>query len=97
MNTVARGHQRNARMRNELTDSAIAAAAQKAAVVGGSTAFLGGLTANELAAFGGLLVGCIGLLIQWYYKRKELRLRKEFYTAQLHRRYQPDDLDEYGA
>ena len=97
MNTAACGQAGTNRMKDQATEAAIAGVAQKVTMIGGSAAFFGGLTANELAAFGGLLVGFIGLLIQWYYKRKEIRLRKEFYTAQLHRRYVPDDLDEYGA
>lgn len=85
------------RMKDQATEAAIAGVAQKVTMIGGSTAFFGGLTANELAAFGGLLVGFVGLLIQWHYKRKEVRLRKEFYNAQLHRRYVPPEEDEYGA
>ena len=50
--------------------------------VGAMTAFFGGLSANEVAAYGGLLVGFLGLVMNWYYKakadrREELRLRDE--------------------
>lgn len=41
--------------------------------VGSGTALLGGLSANEIAAYGGLIIGLIGLLVNWYYKMKEDR------------------------
>lgn len=40
---------------------------------GAYSAVLGGLTANEIAAYGGLIIGAAGLLINWYYKAKEDR------------------------
>lgn len=40
---------------------------------GAYSAVLGGLTANEIAAYGGLFIGAVGLLINWYYKAKEDR------------------------
>jgi hypothetical protein len=43
--------------------------------VGALTAFFGGLTANEIAAYGGLAIGLAGLCINWYYKAKEDRRR----------------------
>lgn len=41
--------------------------------VGSGTALFGGLSANEVAAYGGLIIGVIGLLVNWYYKAKEDR------------------------
>lgn len=50
-------------------DSTIAAVANKVTVVGGGATFLvGGMTANEVAAFGGLAVAVISLLVQAFYK-----------------------------
>lgn len=40
---------------------------------GSFTAIFGGLSANEIAAYGGLFVGAIGMLVNWYYKAKEDR------------------------
>lgn len=38
---------------------------------GGSGAMVvGGITANEIAAIGGLFVGLVGLAVSWYYKHK---------------------------
>jgi len=39
--------------------------------IGSFVAIFGGLSANEIAAYGGLLVGTLGMLINWYYKAKE--------------------------
>lgn len=57
-------------MRDQASDLAIAAIGKNMAVGGGGSALVFGLSANELAAYGGLLVAIIGLGIQWYYKRK---------------------------
>ena len=64
-------------------EATIAAVAQKFTVAGGSTAVLGGLTANEIAAFTGALVAVLGLLVQWYYKRKDDRRQDELHRARL--------------
>ena len=42
-------------MKDQAAEATIAAVAQKITVAGGSTAVLGGLTANEIAAFTGAL------------------------------------------
>lgn len=60
-------------VKDEAAEAAIAAVAQKFSVAGGSAALVGGLTANEIAAFGGLLIAAIGLAVQFYYKRKDDR------------------------
>ena len=48
---------------------------------GGVTAFIGGLSANEIAAYGGLLIGAVGLLsntvITWHFKSQHLKLARE--------------------
>jgi hypothetical protein len=44
------------------------------AVSGGpGTPIYFGLSANELAAFGGLIIAGIGLLVTWYFQRKRDR------------------------
>jgi hypothetical protein len=46
---------------------------------GGIGAFVAGMTANEIAAFGGLLIAFIGLIVNTtvsvYFKQKHLQLR----------------------
>lgn len=49
--------------------------------IGAFTAVFGGLSANEIAAYGGLFVGAIGMIVNWYYKAKEDR-RAERLCAQ---------------
>lgn len=46
-----------------------------AAQYGGSGAALYfGLTANEIAAFGGLAIAIIGFFVNWWYKHKHYKL-----------------------
>jgi putative exporter of polyketide antibiotics len=73
MNTVACGQPDENRMKDEATEAAIAGVAQKVSFGAGTAAVYGGLTANEIAAFGGLLVAIVGVIVQWVYKRKENR------------------------
>jgi hypothetical protein len=80
-------------MKNEAAESTVAAVAQKFAIGGGSASIIGGLTANEIAAFGGLLVAIIGLCVQFYYKRKADRREEALHLARIERL---GDLDEYG-
>ncbi len=67
------------------TEHAIAAIANKASVAGGGIALFGGLSASDIAAFGGLLIAAIGVCIQWYYKRKGDRRDQELHDAELER------------
>lgn len=46
-----------------------------ASIGGGTSALFFGLTANEVAAFAGILIGLVGLLVQVHYNR--LRNRRE--------------------
>jgi hypothetical protein len=69
------------------TAALIQKAASTATYGGSAGAMYFGYTANEIAAFGGLFVAIIGLvvsqLINWYYKAQHLKLAKknqsEFY------------------
>lgn len=82
-----------------MRDEVIAAGAQKVTYGGGSVAFFGGLTANEIAAFGGILIAFLGLLVQLYYKRKADRraIVADRRAAELHAaRLARLDEDEYG-
>lgn len=70
-------------VKDEAAEATIAAVAQKFSVAGGSAALVGGLTANEIAAFGGLIIAAIGLIVQVYYKRKEDRRNEALYRARI--------------
>lgn len=65
------------------TEAAIAWTANKVTYGGGGMAFIGGMAANEIAAYGGLLIAAIGLMVQWYYKRKDSRMRSEEHGARM--------------
>lgn len=70
---------------SEPTSQAGAAALQKAAnaaTYGGSgTAVFFGMTANEIAAIGGLIVAIVGLVVSqamnWYFKAQHLKIARE--------------------
>ena len=57
-----------------VTDADLAAAAAnsslKATVAGGSILSVGGLTANDVAIYGGLILALAGFVMQWYYQRR---------------------------
>jgi hypothetical protein len=63
-----------------MNDEVIAAGAQKVAYGGGAASLYGGMTANEIAAFGGLLIALLGLLVQggdlWVLTRETLEWLK---------------------
>lgn len=64
-------------------DQTVAAIANKTTVAGGSIAVLGGLTASEIAAYGGLVVAVLSVLIQWFYKARADRRAGELHHARL--------------
>lgn len=51
--------------------------ANKSTYVGGTVAGIGGLTANEIAAFGGLALAVVGFLLNWWYKHQHLELARK--------------------
>lgn len=67
----------------DTTDALGLIAAKTATYGGGASAFVFGLTANELAAMGGLLVAVIGLCVQVYYNRKRDRRETVEHTARM--------------
>lgn len=54
----------------------ITKAATTAQYGGSGAAVYFGLTANEIAAFGGLIIAIIGLLVNIWYKHQHLQLAK---------------------
>lgn len=46
-------------------------------------AFFFGMTANELAAIGGLAIAGLSMLIGWWYKHQRLEMDKEQHRAQM--------------
>lgn len=65
---------------------AIGVTVGKVASVGGGTAgLLFGLTANEVAALAGIVIGALGLLVQWHYNRKRDRREASEHEARMAR------------
>ncbi|WP_281915663.1 holin [Caldimonas thermodepolymerans] len=69
-------------MRDQL-DAAAIEGGKVATYGGGASAVLFGLTANELAALGGIVVGVLGLLVQWYYNRRRDRREQAEFEARM--------------
>lgn len=84
----------HAAVREEATEATIAAIAQKTMYSGGTVAFLGGVSANSIAAIGGLIVGIIGLVVTVYYKRKEDQRRTQQHEQFLASMKLPPGADE---
>lgn len=78
-------------MKDQAAEATIAAVAQKFTVGGGATAAYGGITANDLLAYVGAIVAVLGLVIQWYYKRKDDRRRDELHRWRAESRNFGDD------
>lgn len=55
-----------------------------AAYMGGGAAFIGGMSANEVAAIGGLIVGVVGLVVQFVFNRRRDRREVELHKAQMY-------------
>jgi len=82
-------------MSNDSTvDAAIASVSSKATVISGVVAGWGGLTANEVAAFGGLFLAFIGLLVNWYYRQREDMRQSAEYQARVDRWHAPRPVPE---
>jgi uncharacterized membrane protein len=79
-----------------MRDEAIAAGAQKVMVGGGAGALYGGLTANDIASFSGVLIALLGMLVHWYYKHKQDRRNAELHRVRLDRERAHAESAEYG-
>ena len=55
----------------------ITKAATTAQYGGSASAVYFGLTANEIAAFGGLIIAIIGLVVNIWYKHQHLKIAKQ--------------------
>lgn len=70
-------------MKDQAAEATVAAVAQKLSFAGSGAAVGGWLTTNEIAAFGGLLIAVVGLVVQWHYKRKEDRRNEALHLARM--------------
>ena len=81
-------------VRQEAADATIAAVAQKFAYGGATTAFIGGVSANSIAAIGGLIVGIIGLIVTVYYKHRADQRAEDRHKAQMRKLMGMDEDEE---
>lgn len=56
-----------------------------ASVGGGAAGLVFGLTANEVAALAGIVIGVLGLLVQWHYNRQRNRREVAEHEARMAR------------
>lgn len=70
-------------MLQEQSDAIGLAVGKTATYGGGTSAFLFGLSANELAAIIGAAVAIIGLCVQWHYNRRRDRRDVEYHSARM--------------
>jgi hypothetical protein len=66
-------------------DAALAAVGHKTAQAGAGTTMIGWLLSSEGTAAAGILIGVIGLLVQFYYKRKQDRREQEDHDRRMGR------------
>ncbi len=64
-------------MTHEAASTAIVKTATAAQYGGSGAAVYFGLTANEIAAFGGLLIALIGLVVNIWYKHQHFKLAQK--------------------
>lgn len=70
-------------MTHAITDTTVAGIAGKVTQGAAAVTVYGGLTANEWAAFGGLLIAIIGALIQWAYKHRADKREAEHHAERM--------------
>lgn len=63
----------------EIAQAAASASAATKATYAGSAATIGGwFLSNEFAVLFGIVLGAIGLWLQWHFKHKEYKLKEEY-------------------
>ncbi len=72
-------------LKSAAAESTIAGIASKTTQTGAAVAVIGGLAANELAAYGGLAVAVSGLLMNWLYRHRADRRDAEKHALELER------------
>lgn len=72
-------------LKSAAAESTISGLASKATTAGGAMALYGGLAANEWAAFGGLGIAGIGLVLNWIYKHRTDVRDRELHMKRLAR------------
>ena len=67
-------------------ETAIAAAASKVTFAGAGTTIFAWLTSSEFGVVAGILIGVIGLAVNWHFSRRTDKREQREYEARMHRR-----------
>lgn len=68
---------------HEHVDATLITVGKVSTVVGGGTAFVGGLSANDIAALAGIVGLIVGLSMQWYFSRRKDRRETAEHEARM--------------
>lgn len=79
-----------AEMANQ-TSTAMSVATKVTTYGGSAGAVFFGLTANEMAAFGGLVIGLLGLLVTAFFKFRDDRRAEKRHEAEMRRLHRETD------
>lgn len=73
-----------------VADTTIAAAGSKATYAGAGMTIGGWFLSNEFAVLGGLIIGIVGLIVNWYYRHKEDKRQQALHEIRMdeHRKRQ---------
>ena len=64
-------------------ETAIAATGSKATYTGASACVIGGMLSNEFAVLTGVVLGVLGLVVNWYFTRKRDRREQAAHDLQM--------------
>ena len=67
----------------EHADATLITVGKVSTIVGGGTAFVGGLSANDIAALAGIVGLIVGLSMQWYFSRRKDRRETAEHDARM--------------
>ena len=84
-------HTRGTSVRQEAADATIASIAGKVTATAAGTAFLGGVSANTVAAIGGLIVAIVGLIVTIFYKHRADQRGQQAHDLRMQRLRDRDD------
>ena len=84
----------------EAAEAVAASLATKATYGGGGVAVAGGIASHDLIALAGLVIGCLGALMNWYFKHRTDQRHEREPEARMRRlalgRRTDTDLGELG-
>ena len=72
-------------MKSEAAELVVASTASKSTYAGAAGMVMGWVASSEAAVILGMVVGVLGLLVNWYYKAKSDRRAESLYKARIER------------